>query len=137
MDNIKITYEYPRDENQNDPCFYTDGGHSLVATVTQGSICIDIYCDGEMRINYHHNGEITVIRDSSHLIKMGIESDEVVFAHNESGQFDWVNNSWFDIYSRDHQDGEQGWLDIVTHDLSDAITSAIDAIKEKQGVTAN
>ncbi len=133
MSEIAITYEYPVNERQYDPCFYVDNGHTLVAKVSKDKKVISIYCDGEMRINDFRDGKDlppSVIRYASDLIKLGIESDELVFEHNESGRFDWVNNAWFDLYSNDDSDGDSGWLDNVTHDLSDAISSAIATIQE-------
>lgn len=123
-----ITYRYPPTENQNDPAFHTGSGHSWVASVSDGEKKIDIYCDGEMRIHDYgtdNRAEFTRLRYADDLIEVGVKTDVEIFEANESGRFDWINNSWFDLYD---ETGE--WYDRVTHDLQDAINEAKELINE-------
>ena len=129
---MTITYSYPQIENQNDPAFHTDYGHSWVASVSDGTKKIDVYCDGEMRIHDYGAGnwanpkaEFTRLRYSDDLIRVGVKTDDEIFEANENGRFDWVNNSWFDLYD---ETGE--WYDCVTHDLQDAINEATKLLEE-------
>ncbi len=104
-------------EEQKNPEFFCEGlGSNLVITVTNADLkdkSINIYCDGEMRIN--HNGEI--ITDYIELINNDIiDDDDLNGLYDESKV---QMNPWFDLYD---QDGEH--LDIVLYDIHDAMETA-------------
>ena len=112
-------------EEQKNPEFFCEGlGSNLVITVTNADLkdkSINIYCDGEMRIN--HNGEI--ITDYIELINNDIiDDDDLNGLYDESKV---QMNPWFDLYD---QDGEH--LDIVLYDIYDAMETAKDMLIKMQ-----
>ena len=62
----------------------------------------------------------------------GINNDAEIFEASENGRIDWVNNSWFDLYTNNHNVGEDGWLDCVCDTLSDAIEQATLLLSEDE-----
>jgi hypothetical protein len=112
-------------EEQKNPEFFCEGlGSNLVITVTNADLkdkSINIYCDGEMRIN--HNGEI--ITDYIELINNDIiDDDDLNGLYDESKV---QMNPWFDLYD---QDGEH--LDIVLYDIHDAMETAKNILIDMQ-----
>ena len=112
--------------SQNDAIFYT--GMGLIATVTLEGFSVDVYCDGETRANLLNEDKETVaiLYTPSDFIDAGLDTDGALHIANDQEVLDWVNNSWFDIYC----EGEH--LDIVTHDIREAIDSAVTYLKEQR-----
>jgi len=98
--------------------WYCSGnGHAHVYTVRHLGKAIDIYCDGEMRIEYKGIS----IRNSEQFKEAGVYTDnDIADIDHLGGQ--WINNPWFDCYRGAVHDEH---LDMVTHDLNDAINSAM------------
>ncbi len=130
MSKPEATVSYPSEValDQTDPAFYSWTGHDLVAIVKAGTQTIHVHCDGEMRFRIwpskdarERNEDPETVRYCDQLEKLGIKNDSDLFAAEEEGQIDWVNNSWFDLYDPDSNDG---WLDRVHGDLVSAIDDA-------------
>jgi len=117
---MKVDYgntENLPDPDRQDPCWYVDGdSHTWVATVYNGTNAIHIYADGIMKVLYNDNR----LRTSGDLFRHDITTDKQVFALNESGAFEWVNNAWFDLY--DAESNEH--LDCVHFSVNDAVGQA-------------
>lgn len=98
-------------KNQSDPAFYCEGyGHSFVASITDNTNnnTINIFCDGEMRINYEDEyGDINRINNCSDLLGYSINTEQDLAKINPDF---WVMNPWFDLYLGDE------WLDVVHFD---------------------
>lgn len=99
-------------KDQSDPAFYCDGyGHSYVASITDNTNgnMINIYCDGEMRVNYEEeNGDISILRHCSDLLDYNFCTDEDL---KKIKPDDWTMNPWFDMYLGDE------WIDNVHFDV--------------------
>lgn len=130
-------------EKRTDPAFYVwDSTHNYVAKVSyKDKPSIHIYCDGEMRINVwdsvvareRDEEPHVVVRYSDQLVKAGVTDDAELYQATE--RMEWINNTWFDLYSEDTSHGDDGWLDCVTHSLGDAISSAMSVLQEEYGET--
>jgi hypothetical protein len=124
---INITWYQPdeRSLGREDSAWYTyQSAHDIVATVSNGDREIDIFADGEMRIHIEQDGDIVVVRYCDRLPENGINNDDELNVAVESGEAEFINNSWFDLYASDRNVGDQGWLDCVHHSLSEAIEQA-------------
>jgi len=124
---MKVDYgntENLPDPDRQDPCWYVDGdSHGWVATVYNGTNAIHVYADGEMRINMRADATgdvIATLNRAGDLFRHDITTDKQVFALNESGAFEWVNNAWFDLY--DAESNEH--LDCVHFSVNDAVGQA-------------
>jgi len=105
--------------------FYCDGNSSrFVAGVKIAEFSVDIYCDGITDVRDRTNGQRYTY--GGDLIMHDYTTDELLNQATESGDLEIVNNSWFDLYC----DGEH--LDTVTHDVWDAIRSAISWLQEEK-----
>lgn len=128
MTQHEVTYHIVEPSHtQNDSIFYT--GMGLIATVTFQGFYVDVYCDGDTRANLLNEpqGEVvSTLYTPSDFINAGLDSDGVLMIANEQGLLDWVNNSWFDLYC----DGEH--LDCVTHDIREAIGSAVTYVRQQR-----
>lgn len=99
-------------KNQSDPAFYCEGyGHTYVASITDNTNgnTINIYCDGEMRINY-----VDSEADTHRLNHCGDLFDHNINTDKDLAKIDidnWAMNPWFDMYLGDE------WLDSVHFDV--------------------
>jgi hypothetical protein len=137
---INITWHQPdeRSQGREDSAWYTyQTQHDAVCTVSNGEREITIYADGEMRVHLVHNPADwsqghDVIRYCDQWAQYDIKNDNDIFEMSEEGLIDWVNNSWFDLYTNNHNVGEDGWLDSVNHSLTDAIEQATLLLSEEE-----
>lgn len=130
-DNYKIitsTAPYANTIMRKDPAFYVwdADAHVLVATITnvQENRTIYVYCDGIMRLNLWESEEArhmgldpAVIRYTDDLMSYGVDTDKKL--EEADSRIEWINNTWFDLYTDD------GWFDCVCHDVDDAIDLAM------------
>jgi hypothetical protein len=118
-------YGGEREKLRDDPAFYAwdSGNHQHVATVSLGKRSIDIFCDGEMRAEIYkdndHKVHLGTVRYCDDLSDYGFLTDRDL--EIAADRINWVNNAWFDLYSRDETEGDQGWLDCVGHNLEEMI----------------
>ncbi len=113
----------PHHESKRDAMFYRDDS-SFVCKVKISEFAVDVYCDGITDVRDRTNDER--YRDGSDLIRAGYDTDEKLNEATDSGDLDVVNNSWFDLYC----DGEH--LDAVSHDIFDAVQSAVAWLQEEK-----
>ena len=106
---------------RQDSAFYTDDNSPQ--TVWQDR-AVDYYVvrNGKMRIHARLNNESepVVIRYSDQLISYGVDSDEKLAALEGNPDFDWVNNSWFEVWGVDNEED----IDNVYDTLDEAISAA-------------
>jgi hypothetical protein len=110
------------DNKAQDSAFYTDDTGSQVVW-THPNKHTYIARVGEMRIHYTDaNGDQHTLRYTSDLADLGITTDEALAEFTAKGEevFDWVNNSWFEIFD----DREEFDLGEVHHSLDEAIAEA-------------
>lgn len=128
-----VKYETTDEQRQfcKDPAFYVWSNHELVATIEHGEREIRVYCDGDMRLNLWDSAEACkrgdapeVIRYCDRLVRTGIDTDKKLSDAFDEGRIEWVNNAWFDLY-----DGDGEWLNVIHHDIDDAVSEAIDMIQ--------
>ena len=136
---INITWHQPdeRSEGREDSAWYTHSAdqHDIVATVSNGEREINIYADGMMRAHIAYNPDNW--NEGHEVVRYcdqwgDIKNDADIFEASESGRIEWINNSWFDLYTNDHNVGENGWLDSVCHTLTDAIQSATEILTDEE-----
>ncbi len=111
---------------RHDACFYAGEGH--IATVLYEGFAVEIFCDGETKVNLLDSPQGQVVRsmyDASDFIDAGLETDDAVRLANDQGLLDWASNSWFDLYCY----GEH--LDTVSHMLNEAIDTAKDYVYQE------
>ncbi len=113
----------PMGDEQTDAMFYR-ADSNFVATVKSGDFEVEIYCDGITRITDRTNGERYT--DGAALIAAGYDTDKKLEEATDSGDLYVDNNSWFDLYVQ----GEH--LDAVTHDILDAVRSALSFLDEEK-----
>jgi len=119
MNEVKITYLVPQEENQTDSAFYCwSEGWETLATVECGDRKFAIGSNGEMRFNLP-NGD--VFRYTEDLINFGIDTDEKLRNFGHAYPEAQVNNNWFEFYE---VDGEDSW------EVHETLEEAIDAVKE-------
>lgn len=117
------------ENNRNYPEWYCVGNsHNYVTKVTLEDKSIHIYCDGIMRIHYN---DIDIRTSDDFALAKVYTDDDIEDIDHLGGQ--WINNPWFDCYA---DWGDMDHLDIITHDINDAIKEASDylfrlAIEEK------
>jgi hypothetical protein len=92
-------------------------GSARVATVSKVGVegSVDVYCDGEMKLVNLENGESYYC--ASDLEAAGLSTDKDILV---GSMWEWVNNSWFDVY--DTETGEH--LDLVEDNIISALDSA-------------
>lgn len=134
---VKVNINEPAYLGREDAAFYVwdANAHEHIGTVVyahpvHGEREVAIYCDGEMRINLWESKEARergdepeVIRYSDRLVSAGISNDAELYAADEAGRLEWVNNAWFDLYMSD-SDLNSEHADAVTHTVSDAVEAA-------------
>ena len=134
----KFETKFDFTEDTSSPEFYCKGQVSnLVMTVSNVDLKdkhIDIYCDGDMMLEY--NGE--TIRNCYELVSSGIDNDSDlsdIFNESEPGS-QVIMNPWFDLYD---QDGQH--LDLVSYDIyqsmEDAKNILIQMQRQKKEVSDN
>ena len=118
----EITYHgmKPHD-HRRESVFFTNG---LVATVEIDGYEIDIYAEGNTRLNYNDGYNIKIFSTPDDFIYGDLETDDKLVAIQDDDDYYWVNNNWFDLYIK----GEH--LDQVTHTIDEAIESAKAVIAE-------
>lgn len=117
-----------RPQGREDSAWYTySSAHNAVCTVSNGDREITVHADGEMRVIVRTGDgqdDYAIVNYCDDWEFFGISNDEDIVSAHDAGRIDWVNNSWFDLYTNDHSVGEYGWLNCVNHTLSDAIAQA-------------
>lgn len=111
---IKYNGMKPHDQRR-ESVFFTNG---LVATVGIDGYEIDIYAEGNTRLNYNDGYNTRIYSLPDDFIYGDLETDEKLAAIQDDDDYYWVNNNWFDLYIK----GEH--LDQVTHTIDEAIESA-------------
>lgn len=132
---INITWHQPdeRSQGREDSAWYTyQSEHDAVATVSNGEREITIYADGEMRVIMNDGEMRTVVRYYDQFREYGITNDADIFEASEAGRLEWVNNSWFDLYTDSDNVGDCGWLDCVHHSLTEAIDHATALLSDEE-----
>jgi hypothetical protein len=111
---------------QQDAAFYTHGaGVQDVWLGDDGESRFYVVRNGEMRIHAKKtvDGEETIIRYSDQLEEFGVKTDEQLHNLTENGElFNWINNSWFEVWDRENSDS---YSDVV-----DELDAAISYAKE-------
>lgn len=110
------------DKIPQDSAFYTfQSGHEVVFQDSENPFFV--VRNGEMRIHATKDGSEVVIRYTDQLRNFGIETDEQLEEWSAKGEevFDWVNNSWFEVWSSDDPD----FYSEAMHELDEAISAAI------------
>jgi hypothetical protein len=111
-----ITYHGMKPHDQRrESVFFTNG---LVATVEIDGYAIDIYAEGNTRLNYANGDDIRIFSTPDDFIYGDLETDAKLQEIQDDEDYYWVNNNWFDLYIK----GEH--LDQVTHTIDEAIESA-------------
>lgn len=125
----KFETDFDTTEDTSSPEFYCKGQVSnLVMTVSNVDLKdkhIDIYCDGDMMLEY--NGE--TIRNCYELVSSGIDNDSDlsdIFNESEPGS-QVIMNPWFDLYD---QDGQH--LDLVSYDIYQSMEDAKNILIQMQ-----
>ena len=106
---------FPLGYDQTDAAFYKNPSSSWVCTLSRDGFEVDIYCDGDMRavVLADENRFAEATCGEELIEEYGVKNDDdLKLVH------DWVNNPWFDLYVQ----GEH--LDVVTHEITDAVASA-------------
>jgi hypothetical protein len=100
----------------------------LIATVIWEGFHVDVYCDGETRVNLLDAPQgqvVSSLYNPSDFIEAGLNTDDALRVANDQELLDWVNNSWFDLYC----EGEH--LDVVSHELNEALAIATNYVKQE------
>lgn len=123
---VTMTWKIPEPPTAiNDAIFFT--GEGLVLSLSYKGFAVDVYCDGVTNATLlNTEGEVVAhMYDGSDFINAGLDTDDAVQLANEQELINWINNAWFDLYC----EGEH--LDVVTHDLHEAIESAEEYLKQQ------
>jgi hypothetical protein len=110
----------PHDQRR-ESVFFTNG---LVASVGIDGYAIDIYAEGNTRLNYANGDDIRIFSTPDDFIYGDLETDAKLLEIQDDEDYYWVNNNWFDLYIN----GEH--LDQVTHTIDEAIESAKAVVAE-------
>ena len=102
-------------DHRRESVFFENG---LVATVGIDGYAIDIYAEGNTRLNYDDGYNPRIYSTPDDFIYGDLETDDKLVAIQDDDDYFWVNNNWFDLYIK----GEH--LDQVTHTIDEAIESA-------------
>ena len=117
-----VTYHGMKPHDQRrESVFFTNG---LVATVGMDGYEIDIYAEGNTRLDYYDGYNTRSYSLPDDFIYGDLETDEKLQAINDDPDYHWTYNNWFDLYIK----GEH--LDQVTHTIDEAIESAKAVIAE-------
>ena len=117
-----ITYHGMKPHDQRrESVFFTNG---LVATVGIDGYAIDIYAEGNTRLNYANGDDIRIFSTPDDFIYGDLETDAKLLEIQDDEDYYWVNNNWFDLYIN----GEH--LDQVTHTIDEAVESAKAVVAE-------
>jgi hypothetical protein len=133
-------------DKQQDSAFYTMGDTTNIAVVKHKGRKLFIDCLGEMYLTipdvpehldmgdpevYRQDWEERIVRYTSDLFELGIDTDEKLNKLNErftaKGYEIWHNNSWFEVYSDEDDFGYD-----VFHELKEAVDFAIRTIKDDE-----
>jgi hypothetical protein len=134
-------------DEQQDAAFYTVTGIDEIASVDYKNRTLSIVATGEMYLTipdvpehldmsddevYNQDWEETVVRYTSDLFKLGIDTDEKLRELDErfskKGYQIWHMNPWFELFSPTHEDF--GWE--VYDDPKEAIKAAVKFIQEDE-----
>ncbi len=118
--------EIAYDTNKQDPAFYTDDSGTQVVWEMPNSNRFYVVRAGEMRIHATEaSGSRIVIRYTDQLESFGIKTDADLAKWSESDPelFDWVNNSWFEVYD----EKDTNFFSEPFHTLGDAIDYAVES----------
>lgn len=124
-DITEITY----DTNKQDPAFFTNSAGTEFVWKMPNTERFYVVRAGEMRIHATEaSGERIVIRYTDQLEDFGIKTDADLAKWSESDPelFDWVNNSWFEVYD----DKDENFPSEPFHTLGDAINYAVESYDE-------
>lgn len=111
-----VTYHGMKPHDQRrESVFFTNG---LVATVEMDGYAVDVYAEGNTRLNYANGDDIRIFSTPDDFIYGDLETDAKLQEIQDDEDYYWVNNNWFDLYIK----GEH--LDQVTHTIDEAIESA-------------
>jgi hypothetical protein len=124
-DITELTY----DTDRQDSAFYTDGQGTQVVWQMPNSKRFYVVRAGEMRIHAtDKSGERVVIRYTDQLESFGIKNDADLAEWSKSDPelFDWVNNSWFEVYDEKDVD----FFSEPFHELGEAINYAVESYEE-------
>ena len=111
-----------------DSAFYTYSQDSEIVWSNDPNQRFYVVRAGEMRIHAMKNGHEVVIRYTDDLEDLGITNDKELGEWSAKEEmFEWVNNSWFDLYAE-----KRGWSDCVNHTLTDAIASATELLADPE-----
>lgn len=110
--------------SRNDAAFYTDS-HDCFAVWVSGDV--KVYRAGEMRIHYTRpDGSVAVLRYTSDLDDVGIDSDDKLRSAEKDGLIEWIHNPWFEVVESD--DDIVGEVEL---DYDGAVAIATRLAKEK------
>lgn len=104
-------------------CDFYKGYGNFTCEVKKEGFQVDIYLDGDMR--YLNKADETSLYDGDSLVAYGYDTDEKFADALEAQELEHINNPWFDLYVR----GEH--LDCVTHDINEALQSAMAWLDEE------
>ena len=128
---FEVSYTNLYQEDRQDAAFYVDYPDSQwIATVEYGDEKLEVWRVGEMKVWLPEDidQEGIVIRYSDQLIENGITNDEELeMAGRGEYPLDWQNNPWFELYDPIANE----WLDIITHDVNDAIRLAKEVMENE------
>lgn len=115
--------------SRQDAVWYTfDNDAQWVASVYKNNRSIEIMRCGFMRLWLPDEHDGTLIRYTDQLIENGITNDEELeMAGRGEYPLDWQNNPWFELYDPIANE----WLDIITHDVNDAIRLAKEVMENE------
>lgn len=107
--------------DRRESVFFTNG---LVATVGMDGFEVDVYAEGNTRLNYENGTDLRIYSTPDDFIWGDLETDAKLEAINYDDDYFWVNNNWFDLYIKGVH------LDQVTHNIDEAIESAKAVVAE-------
>lgn len=113
---LKWATGLPLDADRTASDFYKGYG-DFVVEVKKDGFEVDIYLDGAMRYTHEATGKSYC--DGDELVAAGFDTDKIFTDAMEAEEIQHINNPWFDLYVR----GEH--LDCVTHDINEALQSAM------------
>ena len=114
----------PLDADRTASDFYKGYGN-FTCEVKKDGFTVDIYLDGEMK--YTNSTHSVIIHDGGDLVAGGYDTDKKFADAIESEELQHIMNPWFDLYVR----GEH--LDCITHDINEALQSAMAWLDEEIG----
>jgi CRP-like cAMP-binding protein len=126
METQDIT-EIKYDTNKQDSAFYTNSAGSEVVWEHDDKRFY-VVRNGEMRIHAtDSHGDRVVIRYTDQLEDFGIKNDADLARWSKSDPelFDWVNNSWFEVYDESDPD----FFSDPIHELGEAVNYALELVE--------